>query len=106
MNLFFAVHSQPTLQGKQFLTHSMILLCSITLTGCVGIRADGATAMTAKYKGLATHVSAVVPNATAIHCCIHREQLAVKEMPEVLKTVLYESLKMVNKIKIAEHTSF
>lgn len=33
------------------------------------------------------------------HCCIHREQLAVKKMPSCLKTVLDEAVKIVNSIK-------
>lgn len=66
---------------------------------CVGICTDGATAMTAKHKGLVTRVRAVAPSAAATHCCIHREQLAVKKMPQCLKTVLDEAVKIVNMIK-------
>ena len=53
-------------------------------TRCVGICTDGATAMTGKHRGLIVRVRAVAPLATATHCCIHREQLAVKRMPPCL----------------------
>ncbi|XP_063050114.1 zinc finger BED domain-containing protein 5-like, partial [Engraulis encrasicolus] len=66
---------------------------------CVGICTDGATAMTAKHKGLAVRVRAVAPFAAASHCCIHREQLAVKKMPQCLRSVLDEAVKIINGIK-------
>ena len=53
-------------------------------TRCVGICTGGATAMTGKHRGLTARVRAVAPLATATHCCIHREQLAVKRMPPCL----------------------
>ena len=61
-----------------------------------GICTDGATAMTGKHRGLIVRVRAVAPLATATHCCIHREQLAVKRMPPCLKTVLDQAVKLVN----------
>uniref|UniRef100_A0A3P9KG16 BED-type domain-containing protein n=1 Tax=Oryzias latipes TaxID=8090 RepID=A0A3P9KG16_ORYLA len=48
---------------------------------------------------LVARIRAVVPSAAATHCCIHREQLAVKKMPQCLKSVLDESVKIANKIK-------
>ena len=68
-------------------------------TRCVGICTDGATAMTGNHRGLTARVRAVAPLATATHCCIHREQLAVKRMPPCLKTVLDQSVKLLNTIK-------
>lgn len=66
---------------------------------CVGVCTDGATAMTAKHKGLVTRVRNVAPSSVSTHCCIHREQLAVKKVPSCLKTVLDEAVKIVNSIK-------
>ena len=66
---------------------------------CVGISTDGATAMTGKLRGLVSRVQSIVPQVKATHCCIHREQLAVKHMPTCLKTVLEEAVKIVNFIK-------
>ena len=60
---------------------------------------DGAAAMTGRQKGLVSRVRAVAPLATATHCCIHREQLAVKKMPSTLKMVLEQAVKVVNTIK-------
>ena len=51
---------------------------------CVGVCTDGATAMTAKHKGLVTRTRAVAPSAASTHCCIHREQLAAKKMTPCL----------------------
>ncbi|XP_068201641.1 zinc finger BED domain-containing protein 5-like [Palaemon carinicauda] len=66
---------------------------------CVGISTDGATAMTDKLRGLVSRVKSIVPQVKAAHCCIHREQLAVKHMLTCLKTVLEEAEKIVNFIK-------
>uniref|UniRef100_A0A3P9JCN2 DUF4371 domain-containing protein n=1 Tax=Oryzias latipes TaxID=8090 RepID=A0A3P9JCN2_ORYLA len=65
---------------------------------CVRICTDGETSMTGKQKGLIARIRTVAPSA-ATHCCIHREQLAVKKMPQCLKSVLDESVKIVNKFK-------
>ncbi|XP_068234057.1 protein FAM200A-like [Palaemon carinicauda] len=55
--------------------------------------------MTGKLRGLVSRVQSIVPQVKATHCCIHREQLAVKHMPTCLKTVLEEAVKIVNFIK-------
>uniref|UniRef100_A0A3P9KVF1 BED-type domain-containing protein n=1 Tax=Oryzias latipes TaxID=8090 RepID=A0A3P9KVF1_ORYLA len=73
MNFSFVVPYQPTQQEK------------ITWTG-------------QDVSGFAP-TRAVAPSAASTHCCIHREQLAVKKMPQCLKSVLDESVKIVNKIK-------
>ena len=44
-------------------------------------------------------VQAVAPNATWVHCSIHREALAAKGMPDSLKDVLDTTVKMVNFVK-------
>ena len=79
--------------------NSFICQSGLDWSKCVGICTDGATAMTAKYKGLVARVRAVAPLAAALHCCIHREQLAVKKMPQCLKLVLDEAVKIINGIK-------
>ncbi|XP_068233657.1 zinc finger BED domain-containing protein 5-like [Palaemon carinicauda] len=55
--------------------------------------------MTGKLRGLVSRVQSIVPQVKATHCCIYREQLAVKHMPTCLKTVLEEAVKIVNFIK-------
>ena len=51
----------------------------ICTDGCVGICTDDANAMTGRHNGVVTHVQAVAPDATWVHCNIHREALAAKE---------------------------
>lgn len=75
-----------------------VLLCTNKMF-CIFIITDCAAAMTGRQRGLVTRVRAVAPLATATHCCIHREQLAVKKMPPSLKTVVDQSVKVVNSIK-------
>lgn len=99
---FLFCHSLPTNTTGEAIFDSLntfIGQSGLDWNRCVGICTDGATAMTAKHKGLVTRVRAVAPLATATHCCIHREQLAVKKMPHCLKTVLDEAVKIVNMIK-------
>ena len=43
---------------------------------CVGICAGGTKAMTGRRSGVVTHVQAVAPDTTWVHCSIHREALA------------------------------
>ena len=66
---------------------------------CVGICSDGAAAMTGKHGGVVTRIKQVAPGAKFTHCSIHREALACKAMPAILKTVLDQSVKVVNFIK-------
>ena len=66
---------------------------------CVGICSDGAAAMTGKHGGAVTQIKQVAPGAKFTHCSIHREALACKAMPVSLKTVLDQSVKIVNFIK-------
>ena len=44
-------------------------------------------------------VQTVAPDATWVHCSIHREALAAKGMPDSLKDVLDTRVKMVNRVK-------
>ena len=50
---------------------------------------------------MVTHVQAVAPDATRVHCSIHREALAAKGIPNSLKDVLDTTVKkMVQFVKI------
>ena len=49
--------------------------------------------------GVVTKVKDVAPDVTWIHCFIHREALATKGMPSKFKTVLEDSVKIINSIK-------
>ena len=66
---------------------------------CVGICTDGAKAMTARHSGVVMCMQAVAPDATWVHCSIHREALAAKGMPDSLKDVLDTTVKMVDLVK-------
>ena len=71
----------------------------LTLTNCVNICTDGAAAMTAIYKGFVSRVKNISPGTTTTHCILHREALAVKGIPSALKSVLEDTVKVVNYIK-------
>ena len=49
---------------------------------------------------MVTCMQAVAPDATWVHCCIHREALAAKGMPDSLKSFLDTTVKMVNFVKV------
>uniref|UniRef100_A0AAV2LJR0 Transposase n=2 Tax=Knipowitschia caucasica TaxID=637954 RepID=A0AAV2LJR0_KNICA len=66
---------------------------------CVGVCTDGARAMTGRNSGVATRIREVAPEMRWTHCSIHREALAVKKMPDDLKSVLDSAVKTVNFIK-------
>ena len=56
--------------------------------------------MTGRHSGVVTYVQAVAPDATWVHCSIHRVALAAKGMPDSLKEVLDTTVKMVNVVKV------
>ncbi len=66
---------------------------------CVGVCTDGARAMTGRHSGVAARIREVAPEMRWTHCSIHREALAVKKMPDNLKSVLDSAVKTVNFIK-------
>ncbi|XP_055544052.1 zinc finger BED domain-containing protein 5-like [Wyeomyia smithii] len=66
---------------------------------CCGLCTDGAKSMSGCYSGLRARVLEVAPNAVWTHCCIHRQNLASSRPPIYLKSVLDESVKIVNFIK-------
>lgn len=66
---------------------------------CVGVCTDGARAMTGRRSGVAARICELAPEMRWTHCSIHREALAVKKVPEELKSVLDSAVKGVNFIK-------
>ncbi|XP_025197550.1 zinc finger BED domain-containing protein 5-like [Melanaphis sacchari] len=66
---------------------------------CVGFCSDGARAMTGRLSGVATRIKKVAPLCKTMHCMIHRQALASKNMPKSLKLVLDSAVKIVNLIK-------
>ncbi|KAL4083682.1 hypothetical protein QTP88_028998 [Uroleucon formosanum] len=55
--------------------------------------------MTGRLSGVATRIKKVAPLCKTIHCTIHRQALASKNMPKSLKLVLDSAVKIVNLIK-------
>ncbi|GBN44303.1 Zinc finger BED domain-containing protein 5 [Araneus ventricosus] len=60
---------------------------------------DGGKSMSGCYKGLRGRIKIVAPHVTWSHCCIHRQSLATKPLPDSLKEILNQSVKVVNFIK-------
>jgi hypothetical protein len=79
---------------NEFLTSS-----GIQWSKCVGISTYVARTMSGRLTGLIARIRENNPSVTWHHCCIHREYLATKKMPEELKKVLNESVKIVKFIK-------
>ncbi|XP_072379451.1 zinc finger BED domain-containing protein 5-like [Diabrotica undecimpunctata] len=71
----------------------------VTWTKCVGLSTDGAKSMAGHKAGLQARVKAVAPEVKWIHCCVHREALVAKTLPEPLQKVLNEVVQIVNYIK-------
>ncbi|GBN68589.1 Zinc finger BED domain-containing protein 5 [Araneus ventricosus] len=55
--------------------------------------------MSGCYKGSSGRIKIVAPHVTWNHCCINRQSLAAKPLPDSLKEVLNKSVKVVNFIK-------
>ncbi|GBM21774.1 Zinc finger BED domain-containing protein 5 [Araneus ventricosus] len=66
---------------------------------CCGVYIVGGKSMSGCYKGLRGRFKIVSPHVTWSHCCIHRQSLAAKSLPDSLKEVLNQSVKVVNVIK-------
>nr|XP_034997000.1 zinc finger BED domain-containing protein 5-like [Zootoca vivipara] len=71
----------------------------VTWKKCVGLSTDGAKAMAGNKTGLQTRVKAVAPEVKWTHCCIHREALVAKRLPEPLQKILKEVVQIINYIK-------
>ncbi|XP_074039499.1 zinc finger BED domain-containing protein 5-like [Leptinotarsa decemlineata] len=76
-----------------------IMKAGISWFKCVGLCTDGAKAMSGHLSGLGARIKKVAPECQSTHCVIHREALASKGMPANLKSVLTDSVKVINFIK-------
>jgi hypothetical protein len=56
-------------------------------------------AMMGKHNGVVAQIKEVAPDDKFVHGSIHREALATRKMPAILKTVLTGAVKVVNFIK-------
>ena len=68
-------------------------------SNCVSVCADGAPAMMGSKKGFMSFVKKKNNNILVVHCLLHRENLATKEIQENLAIVFKEVVSVVNYIK-------
>ncbi|GBM35382.1 Zinc finger BED domain-containing protein 5 [Araneus ventricosus] len=71
---------------------------------CCGVCTDCGTSMSGCYKDLSGRIKIVTPHVTWSHCCINRQNLAAKPLPDSLKEVLNKSVKVVNFIRLIQLT--
>ncbi|GFS98834.1 zinc finger BED domain-containing protein 5 [Trichonephila clavipes] len=55
--------------------------------------------MTGNTAGLVSRIKLKAPNYSSSHCILHRQALAMKQMPSNLKLVMDEAVKIINLIK-------
>lgn len=67
---------------------SYIIENNINWENCVGVCTDGARAMSGQYGGLQALIKTKAPNVKWIHCIIHREALAAKNITPELNVVM------------------
>uniref|UniRef100_A0A672QSS6 HAT C-terminal dimerisation domain-containing protein n=1 Tax=Sinocyclocheilus grahami TaxID=75366 RepID=A0A672QSS6_SINGR len=68
----------------------------INWSDCIGVCTDEAAAMTGRQFGIVQHIKEFAPLAVSMHCFLHREVLATKEMESNLHGVLDVAVKIVN----------
>ncbi|GBP42486.1 Zinc finger BED domain-containing protein 5 [Eumeta japonica] len=64
---------------------------SLISNDCVDICTDGVKAMTGKTAGAVSRIKDKAPNCSFSHCTLHRQALAMKQMPPNLKLVMDET---------------
>ncbi|CAH1106047.1 unnamed protein product [Psylliodes chrysocephalus] len=62
-------------------------------------KSDKARALLGKNSVLIARLKNLMPNSNWVHCFLHRQALAAKEMPDDLRHVLAEAIKVVNYVK-------
>jgi hypothetical protein len=95
-----SLHTRGTSDAIFGILDGFIKDSNIDWSKCVRISTEGARALRGRCSGVVARVKAVSPQAKSIHCRIHTESEATKKMPAELRTVLEESVKAVNFIKV------
>ncbi|GFS73616.1 zinc finger BED domain-containing protein 5 [Trichonephila clavipes] len=72
---------------------------NLSWNDCVDVCTDGANAMTGNTAGLVSRIKIKAPNCSSSHCILHRQALAMKQIPSNLKLVMDEAVKIINFIK-------
>jgi len=60
----------------------------LTWGNCIDICTDGAKAMVGKTAGVVSRIKEVTNICSNSHCILHRQALAIKKMPYLLKMYL------------------
>jgi hypothetical protein len=66
---------------------------------CIDFCTDSAKLMTGKTVDVVARIKTASKMCTSSHCILHRQALAVKRMPNSLKSVLDNAVQIVNFIK-------
>lgn len=72
---------------------------SVPLTNIIACTTDGAPSMTRRHIAFIAHLKKTVPGVICVHCIIHHQHLASKNLSGVLHETLKFVIKAVNKIK-------
>jgi hypothetical protein len=78
------------------LTNAYFTENEIYWSRCIGICTDGATSLTGKHARFVARTKEEATNVSWTYCYIHRQALASKLMPQGLKEVLDNAVKIVN----------
>jgi len=62
----------------------------------IGCTTNGAPSVLERKSWFTAHVKAVSPNATVVHCVIHRFALCAKVLPQNMLLCLHRVIKLVN----------
>ena len=81
------------------ITNDFFATHGIHWSNCISVCADGASAMMGADKGFATWVKRENPAIQITHCCIHREALMTKLLPQELSETISDCIEIVNLIK-------
>ena len=81
------------------LVDSYLSASGLSWSNCVDVCSDGAAAMTGRHRGFVSRVKEVAHHVSSSHCILHREALAMKRIPDNLRSVLEGTIRIVNLIK-------
>ncbi|XP_049772939.1 zinc finger BED domain-containing protein 5-like [Schistocerca cancellata] len=97
--LFSRPLKETTMREEIFkLTDEYLRENSIDWTRCVGICSDSVKSMTGCHAEFVAKEKSIAPSGSLTHCCLHRQPLVYKHMPNVLKSVADDALKIINYI--------
>ena len=79
---------------EQFFKQKVILLLNV-----ISCATDGVPSMVGRHRRFIVHLKREIPDIFTIHCVIHRQHLAAKQLSNRLHCTLQTVIKAVNKIK-------